>query len=131
MRFARRVFLIAGILGLIVLTPQLFLEARVGQDYPPAVTHPEFYYGFVAVGLAWQVLFLVVATDPARFRPVMIPALLEKFGFGAAVLALYLSQRVAAVVLGFALIDVLLGVLFVAAYVRTAPGPSPQPRKDV
>jgi hypothetical protein len=63
MRFARRVFLIAGIFVLIVLTPQLFLEARLGQDYPPAVTHPEFYYGFVAVGLAWQVLFLVAATD--------------------------------------------------------------------
>ena len=131
MTFARRLFLIAGIYGLIVLTPQLFLEAQMGHDYPPAVTHPEFYYGFVGVALAWQVLFLVVASDPARYRPVMIPAVLEKFSFGAAVIALFLLQRVAAVVLGFALIDVLLGVLFVAAYVRTAPGPTPQPRKDV
>lgn len=43
MRFARVVFMIAGIYGLIVMTPQYFLEAKTGQDFPPAITHPEFY----------------------------------------------------------------------------------------
>jgi len=50
MKFARVVFLVAGIYGLIVLLPQYFLEAKVGLDSPPPITHPEFYYGFIGVG---------------------------------------------------------------------------------
>jgi hypothetical protein len=131
MTFARWVFRIAGLYGIVVLAPQLFLEAQFGQDNPPAVTHPEFYYGFVGIALAWQVAFLMVASDPARFRPIMIPAILEKFSFGVAVAALYSLDRVAGVILVFAAIDTLLGVLFLWSYMRTAPGPLPQPRKDV
>jgi hypothetical protein len=41
MKFASRVFAAAGIYGLIVLVPQYFTEAKLGQDYPPAITHPE------------------------------------------------------------------------------------------
>ena len=43
MQFARRVFLLAGIYGLFVLLPQYFLEDRTGRDYPPPITHPDFY----------------------------------------------------------------------------------------
>ena len=49
MKFARIVFLVAGIYGLLVVAPQYFLEARIGRDTPPAITHPEFFYGFVGV----------------------------------------------------------------------------------
>jgi len=49
----------------------------IGRQDPPAITHPGFYYGFVSVGLAWQVAFLVIARDPVRFRLMMIPAALE------------------------------------------------------
>src|SRR5262249_1624463 len=72
MKFARYVFLIAGVYGLLIIAPQYFLEERVGTDYPPAVTHPEYFYGFVGVTLAWQVLYLVIASDPVRYRPVML-----------------------------------------------------------
>src|SRR5215211_2629811 len=78
MRFARIVFLIAGIYGLIVLVPQFFLERRIGEDTPPPITHPEFFYGFICVAIAWQVLFLILSRDPVRYRPMMIPAMLEK-----------------------------------------------------
>jgi len=40
MTFARRLFLIAGIYGLIVLLPLYFLEEKTGRDYPPPITHP-------------------------------------------------------------------------------------------
>lgn len=40
-RFARRVFTAAAVYGILVLTPQYFMEARIGRDYPPAITHPE------------------------------------------------------------------------------------------
>src|SRR5689334_23841932 len=64
MLFAKRVFLIAGLYGLAVMAPQLFLESKTSADYPPAITHPEFYYGFVLVAIAWQVAFLTISRDP-------------------------------------------------------------------
>lgn len=124
MKFARRVFFSAGIYGLAVLLPQYFLEARVGRDYPPAITHPEFYYGFVGVGAAWQVLFLILARDPIRYRPMIIPSILEKVSFGIAVPWLVATGRTAPAMLAFASIDLLLAVLFAVAFVKTAPRPN-------
>jgi hypothetical protein len=120
MKFAKRVFFIAGVYGLIVLAPQYFLEAKTGRDFPPPITHPEFYYGFVGVGLAFQVLFLIISRDPVRYRAVMIPAVLEKATFGVAAVVLYLQGRLPAVTLGFAAVDLLLGALFVVAYAKTS-----------
>jgi hypothetical protein len=70
------------------------------------------------VGLAWQVAFLLIARDPVRFRLMMIPAVLEKFGWGACVIALYLQQRMHASDLGLAGVDMLLGGLFLLAFFR-------------
>ena len=123
MRFARWVFVAAGVYGVAVLAPQYFLEGRVGRDYPPPVTHPEFYYGFAGVCLAWQVMFLVIAADPVRYRGAMLPAVLEKASFAVAVPALYATGRVPAVLVGFAAADAAWGLLFVAAYLRTPAGP--------
>jgi hypothetical protein len=119
MKFARVVFSVAGVYGLLVLVPQYFLEEKYGRDFPPPVAHPEHYYGFIGVALAWQVLFLVLARDPARYRAMMIPAVLEKLGFGAAAVVLFLLGRVAAPLLAFAAIDLVLAALFVAAYLKT------------
>ena len=66
--FARRVFQVAGIYGLIVMLPQYFLEQRIGRDAPPAITHPEYFYGFIGVVVAWQLCFLAIARDPVRLR---------------------------------------------------------------
>jgi hypothetical protein len=118
MTSARRLFLVAGSYGLAVILPQFFLEARVGRDYPPAITHPEYFYGFLGVAAAWQVAFLVIASDPARYRPLMIPSALEKFSFAGAVAVLYWQGRAAGMIAGFAAIDFVLGILFVVAYRR-------------
>lgn len=119
MRFAKTVFLVAGIYGLIVVAPQYFLEAKTGRDFPPPITHPEFYYGFIGVTIAWQVLFLLLSTNPTRYRPLMIPAVLEKATFCIAVAVLFLQDRVATVMLALATIDLVFGILFIAAYVKT------------
>ena len=34
MRFARIVFTVAGMYGIVVLVPPLFLESKFGRDYP-------------------------------------------------------------------------------------------------
>ena len=119
MKLARSVFRLAGIYGLLVLLPQYFTEAKVGTDYPPPITHPEYYYGFLGVSISWQVAFLIVASDPHRYRPLMVPSILEKATFGFAVILLYLGQRTSALMLGFSIIDLTLGALFLLAYLRT------------
>jgi hypothetical protein len=118
-QFARRVYTIAGIYGLIVMLPQYFMEDRIGRDYPPPITHPEYFCGFVGVVIVWQIAFLVIARDPARFRPLMPVTVLEKLAFSVPVILLYLSGRVAPAVVFFAGLDLVLGVLFVLAYMRT------------
>lgn len=119
MVFASRLFRIAGIYGLLILTPQYFLEQRIGQDYPPAITHPELFYGFIGVALAWQVAFLLIARDPVRYRLLMVPSILEKILASSAIIVLYLQARVPLMVLGAGVIDLVLGVLFFVAYRRT------------
>lgn len=120
MRFAKIVFWIAGIWGVLVLTPLYFLFDVIGRQDPPAITHPGFYYGFISVGLAWQIAFLLIARDPVRFRLIMIPAVIEKFGYGASLLALYLQHRLHPSDLVFGGVDVLLGALFLLAFFRTS-----------
>jgi hypothetical protein len=124
MRFARWVFLLAGVSGILMVVPPYFLEAKTGLDDPPPITHPEYYYGFFGVTLAWQFLFLVIASDPVRYRPAMLPAMLEKASFAFAIPLLYGAGRVAAVWLGFASLDATWFVLFVVAYLRTPRGAS-------
>lgn len=119
MTFAKRTLLIAGIYGLVVLLPQYLLEARTGRDFPPAITHPEYYYGFIGIAVAWQIAFLVLAKDPVRYRPMLIPAIIEKASFGIAVVLLFALNRVSLPMLGAGLVDLILGTLFVIAYIRT------------
>jgi hypothetical protein len=123
-RFARRVFSIAGIYGLIVLVPQLFTESRIARDFPPALTHPEYFYGFLGVAIAWQLCFLVIARDPARYRPIMLPAIVEKLAFSVPSIVLFLQHRLSGVTTSFAAFDLVLGVLFVAAYLLTNRDPA-------
>jgi len=118
-KFSKIVFLIAGIYGLLVVTPQYFMEAWTGRTFPPPVNHPEYYYGFVGAVVVWHVLFLVIARDPARYRSMMPVAALEKLAFGAPILVLYFQERVALAIVGAAMIDLILGALFVLSYWKT------------
>src|SRR5215468_7879631 len=104
MRFAKWVFLLAGVSGILMILP-LYLEDRFFQDYPPAINRPEFYYGFAGVTLAWQFMFLVIGSDPVRYRTAMLPAMLEKASFAVAIPILYSADRVTALWLGFAAMD--------------------------
>lgn len=116
--FARRVFLGAGLYGLVSLLPLLFLEERVGQAFPPPANHPEQYYGFLVVTLAWQAAFLVIARDVRRFRPLMPAAAAEKLLYAGAIGALFAADRVAPVVVAPAAVDLALGMLFLLAWKR-------------
>jgi hypothetical protein len=123
MIFARSVFLIAGVYGLMILVPLYFLEGWIGRDQPPAITHPEYFYGFIGVAVSWQVAFLIISRDPGRFRPLMIPCVLEKATYAIAVVALFATGRLSGQMLVSGLIDLAIGVLFVIAFVRTPGSP--------
>jgi hypothetical protein len=119
MKFAKITFYIAFVWGIVILTPLYFMFDMIGRQDPPPITHPGFFYGFVGVGLAWQIAFFVIARDPVRLRPMMIPSILEKFSFVTAMIVLYTQHRVHPSDLFLVAIDGLLGVLFLVAFVRT------------
>ena len=119
MRLARAVFVGAGIWGIAVLPPLYFLRDISGRAYPPPTDYPHFFYGFLSVALAWQIAFLVIASNPARFRLLMLPSMMEKFGHVATLIVLYLQSRIAVADAVAALPDFLLGVLFVLAFAKT------------
>ena len=126
MRFAKVVFIAAGVWGIVVLTPLYFLVDLTGRQYAPPTTYPHFFYGFLSVAMAWQIAFLVIGSSPARFRPLMIPGIVEKFGHVVGVAVLYGQARISttdALAVGP---DLLLGVLFIAAFAKT---PTPALRR--
>ncbi len=119
MKFAKIVFWVACIWGVLVLTPLFFIFDSIGRNDPPPVTHPGFYYGFAMVGLAFQFVFMVIARDPVHFRPMMIPSIFEKFSYVIAVVTLYVQHRIHVADLTFAGVDFVLGLLFVIAFFKT------------
>ena len=119
MKFARIVFTVAGVYGLIVLLPQYFLIEKNSRDFPPAITHAEYYYGFIGVAVAWQIVFLTFAKNPVRYRPLMLPAIVEKAAFGIPACILYMLGRLSVSLFAAGIIDLVLGLLFVVAYCLT------------
>jgi hypothetical protein len=119
MRFARIVFRVAGVWGFLVLAPLYFLFNTAGQQNPPAINHPEFFFSLVGVALVWQIAFFLIASDPIRFRPFMIVAILEKLIYIFTIVILYLQQRVASNQLVWVCTDSILCLLFIAAYIKT------------
>ena len=72
----------------------------------------------MGAALAWQLAFIVIAMDPSRYRPLMIPSILEKVSYGGAVIVLVLQGRMHPSDLIFAGTDLLLGLLFVISYFK-------------
>jgi hypothetical protein len=119
MKFAKIVFWTASVWGVLVLTPLFFIFDSIGRNDPPPVTHPGFYYGFATVALAFQFVFMVIATDPVRYRLMMLPSVFEKFSYGTTVVVLYLQKRMHAADLVFVATDSLLGLLFIVSFLKT------------
>lgn len=120
MKFARMVFFVAGAWGIVVLTPLYFLFDAIGRQHSSPITYPQFFYGFLAVTMAWQFAFLVIGSDPARFRLMMIPSVVEKLGFVLSMGILYSEGRIAVTDVVIVMPDFLLGVLFTIAFAKTS-----------
>lgn len=120
MRFARWVFTIAGVLGVLLIAPLFFLEDLMAGPRGP-ISHPDFFYGFVGVTLAWQLVYLVIGRNPAPYRPIMLLGALGKLIFAGSCWTLYAQGRAPIEVAYMASPDILLAALFVVAWAKTKP----------
>jgi hypothetical protein len=114
-KMVKWIFRLAGIYGLLVLTPLYFLEDRL----TPPPSHPEQYYGFLGVGIAWQLAYLVISTDPGRYRLLMLPGIVSKVTWAGALAVLFAGERIAADAFWLGQVDWLLAALFLYAFLRT------------
>jgi hypothetical protein len=119
MRFARIVFRIAGVWGILVLTPLFFLADEINRRFPPPITHPQYFYGFVALAWVFQLVFFVIAADPVRYRALIVPAILEKAGWVLTCFVLMLRGGITSGEASGAAADLLLGILFIRAFFTT------------
>ncbi|MEM8917919.1 MAG: hypothetical protein AAGE37_03585 [Pseudomonadota bacterium] len=103
----------AAIFGIVALVPGFFSETQM----QPPISHPEFYYGFHGLALVFQLIFIMIAMDPLRYRSLIPIAILEKASFFVPSLILWTQGRL---VMGGpfigAMIDGLLMLLFVLAW---------------
>jgi hypothetical protein len=113
MKLAKWIFLTAGILGLLSTIPLAFAEKAMG------VKQPEFYYGFIFLDICWQVLYLLLSSNPVRYRPMMIPAFLAKGSGTVALTWLYLLGRVSSQWIAIGTVDGVFAVLFLVAFWAT------------
>ena len=108
MKFAKIVFSIAGALGILAMVPMYLAPGSYR------------YYGSLGGLVAWQFAFFMIATDPKRYRLMMIPALMEKLLWVLTLIALYIQGRITSgEVAGGTIPHGLLGLLFVVAFFKT------------
>lgn len=110
-KFARRVFRWAAIYGAALLIPLLFQPT-------PAGARIEINLGFIGLALVFQGVFWIIGGDPPRYRALMPLAVLEKLVFAIPVLTLFTIGRLGGAVVGFAAVDLALGVAFAVAWRR-------------
>ncbi len=109
-RIESRVFRWSAIIGILLLLPAY----AVPVPDPWHLTH----LGFVGVALVFQGVFLVIASDPVRFHPLMLFGVMEKLAFGVPAAAFAAAGKVEAFTAVFGLIDLTMGALFFWAWSR-------------
>ena len=116
MKLAKWTCRTAGIFGLIVMIPMLFVEKLIVEIMPPAVNHPEFFYGFVILNICWQILYLILSRDPIRLRPMMIPSFFAKASGPIALLWLHFQGRISSQWITTIYMDAFFAILFLISY---------------
>lgn len=115
----KRIFQIAGIYGILVLSPQLFLGAEAFRDVTPPITHTAFLYGFTGLALVWQLVFFIIASDPKRYRLIMLGAILEKASFGIVCLSHYFFKEIIPDLFLGGMIDLAIMFAFIFCFIKT------------
>ncbi|MFN0201680.1 MAG: hypothetical protein ACKVTZ_09180 [Bacteroidia bacterium] len=119
-KIVKRIYIGAGIYGLLVLIPQLFVgEGMIATDAPPALNHTEFFYAFNWLAIAWQITFFLIAQDPKRYRAIMFGTVLEKAGFGFLTVYYHFFKSISPSLLLGGIIDLCLMCAFIFCILKT------------
>jgi len=116
---AKLIFRVAAILDILALTPILFFPNRIGNPVPRPLTEPEYFHGFLAYALIFALLFLVIASNPIRYRPVMWIAIVQKFVYPIAIFGLLSTHRAPPAKSFYAGTEFLFALLFILALIKT------------
>lgn len=108
---AKWIFRVAGVWGLLVITPLFFADTT-------QMAQPVYYLGFAGIAFVFQILFLVISTDPVRYRPIMPVCVLEKLST-LPFIYLYLVGRGEEQFFFGGIVDQVLAVAFIAAFLMT------------
>ena len=119
MKFAKYVFGIAAIYGILVIAPLYFSEQKLGLEYPPPITHAEYFYSFAGVTLVWQLLFVFIALDPAKYRSIMILCIMEKLSMLPTFCILFSQGRFPLLWIPLMIIDFVFASLFIIAFKKS------------
>jgi hypothetical protein len=122
MIFSKRVFTWGGIFGLVMLTPMFFLESQMAAMGGP-MTRPENYYGFIGVAWAWQWVYLLIGSDPVRYRPIMPLGAMGKLIFVVITFGLAIAGRTPWNVALITASDLVIAILFLIAWRMTPVSP--------
>jgi hypothetical protein len=122
MRFAKWVFTLAAIYGLITIPLTYFAEPEMARRFG-ALGQPLWFYGFLGVVLVFQLVYLQTGRDPVRYRPFMLLSLLAKLSFVVTAAAMFMVGRTVAEQALVTAPDLIWSVLFAAAYLKTPKGP--------
>jgi hypothetical protein len=117
-KFAKYTFLVAGIYGILALAPQYFLLERNSSDFPPPITHLEYYYGFIGIALVFQIIFLMISANPVKYRPLVGVSILEKLSFAIPVAILFFQNKVSSAIFAAGMIDLFLGMFFLISFLK-------------
>jgi len=115
--FAKKVFLIAGVYGLMALVPQYFMEGRLSLRFPPPLTHPEHFYGFIWRGDRMAVRVLYNCAGCSAFAQLHVTCGIGETFLRCSHLGALREGLVTVPVLCAAAIDLLFAILFILAYV--------------
>eukprot|EP00003_Mantamonas_plastica_P000488 TRINITY_DN10404_c0_g1_i3.p1 TRINITY_DN10404_c0_g1~~TRINITY_DN10404_c0_g1_i3.p1 ORF type:complete len:108 (-),score=26.34 TRINITY_DN10404_c0_g1_i3:8-331(-) len=99
-----------------ILNPWV-LSFLLTNSFLPTQRH---FYLFTSVAVAWQIAFLIISQDVQKFRPMMLAAMAEKFLASGTAITLFVLNRITLDQLVPLLGDLILGVLFVIAYLKTS-----------
>jgi hypothetical protein len=93
MAFAKWVFTLGGIWGVLIVGSLFFLEGYIARTTGP-ISHPDTFYGFAVSTFAMQLGYLLIGRDPQRYRPFMLLGAAGKLAYAGFCWALFAQGRI-------------------------------------
>ena len=118
MKFARWTFLIASIFGLLPVIPFLRAALFDEPDFLPEIgSMGLFFYIFIVQFVCWQIFYILISRDPARYRPLMILAFfVELIGAINPIWLYFYGYKLWILI---AILNILFALLFLVAFYLT------------